>query len=1211
MILSSRFKFPKQPFRFGLLSLLLLLLLVVIVPAVVAASVASQTLGKENNVINRQLQASIVAPNWPTTPESPLCEAFAFIDSTPTQYSVDRNTIRLWKRSYLEALMARNSSTAVFGPLSNNHRQVETDETEEESDDTIDNQNDNRFHPNRSLPMHQMAVQSASTSFSKGHNVKGTPLDLKLLEYALSTRAHAPFCEMHRSLAQGALSFLSQHVLGEEDLPEAFVLLEQNMAMNHGRVSGNNYHDDIHRYGKSLLYANRVGPTGQIEFIHGGFVDQDVVWAKILPNEEEPLYVEEDFMNSDSRRETLSSARADVLGKADPVVAILYGSFRSNHFTSLYHALVKQRIPFLVRHMALEYERSGKEQSQPTVLQGYGVRLDIRNVEYKSFDDNQGHGLHDKILNSNDDIENPDSSTVASNQDALTWKDAFTNGIDPTMLVHERKKGVSSEMIAFFRDYLPSLESMMEESDVPTDHVLIPPKSKLRHLSIQAAMVISQSKDPLWTLQLISQNLPSFAAVLSNITLSDEFLSRVENAHQLYFSQDKAMGLKSPDDGVMDFRVNGRSMKVDRPSFNLFELINVFREENELMRSIDDNFGFNIHLKDLVTDFITIGKDAFYGRSRGGGDANEVSAQMDEAKVRIDVGSGYRGAVIYLNDIEKDIEYRDWPKSVERAIYSVQFGGPLVIRRNVFTVLLVLDPLRANEGISEILRISIQMIQSGMPLRVGIVFVNDSDIQRCEKSLERHHGTKDGDCSLFNEDATGFKDKDRNEITSQTVMKVFQYNVRKYGKNIRLPYLYLLLEQLHSGMSIQSFANTNNKILQKLGIKLNDSLADIKDAIQYESSTSSIIEETYHGSLRFAVRKNIKSGDAFLNGIPLSLDSYRDYEKIISEEMQLMLGKMMMGEITDTSPRSIYAMLLKGRHVHSSMHPSLLETDPHYIVISHTNCKRLFTLSGYKNEDMATVTVDFITDFMTDDSLLTLSSFLESMKTMSKSESVPSAFRVFPSSIESSLSFLGYVFSQARSFSIDELIDVVKFALESPELRNCNQNPSLPNYEELRRSFAARNLSFPDCLFNADSVHVKIPNKYDSAAIVLINGRVFVPLDSSIQRKDLQVLMALENDSSKKIANAIANEFSSDTLCCVVPQVAAFLGNTFSSNEFVTDFRSNIAHFSDDLKNNMIHLSWNNRDNMARNESRVSLHLQNFLMKYICTNISFMFISLG
>eukprot|EP00557_Chaetoceros_sp_GSL56_P002854 CAMPEP_0176501380 /NCGR_PEP_ID=MMETSP0200_2-20121128/14128_1 /TAXON_ID=947934 /ORGANISM="Chaetoceros sp., Strain GSL56" /LENGTH=1737 /DNA_ID=CAMNT_0017900259 /DNA_START=262 /DNA_END=5475 /DNA_ORIENTATION=+ len=1157
--LTSSFKVFKQPLLVGLMLLLILVF-----------SLLSVAQGAEE-VINRQLQASIVSHDWPTTPESPLCEAFAFIESTPTKHSMDREMIRLWKRFYVEALLlgTRNSTEDASSSSSSfaGRGKDDDEEKEEEKED----------HQARDDSMYQRAVKAAFTSISKGPPLKGTHLDLPLMEYALSTRAHAPFCEMHRSLAQAALSSISAQV---QEIPEAFIVWQQKRNRN---IDDDHDDDHHHHHVVRLLCATRIGHTGQLEFVNSGFTYPDAVWASTLPDED-PLYLDEDFMHADN-----STTRETTV-----LPAILYGSFGSKHFASLYRALVKQRIPFVVRHMALEYERKG--QTQPTVLQGYGVRLDIRNVEYKSFDDkhggnqgrNQGHASPDVVPNDNGSFSDQDPSTWT----AETWKDKFINGIDPTLLVKEKKKGFSQEMKSFFRDYLPFLEeSIMEESsNSKPDGVFIPPKSELRQLSVQAAMVISQSKDPLWTLQLLSQNLPSFAAMLNNIFVPEDFTSRIEYTHQLYFNQDKLMRLPTVNDAVIDFSINGRRMKVDRPSFNAFELINVFREENDLMKSIDEHFGFDSHVRDVVTDFITMGKDAFYGQSNVDDNDKENSARIDEPKLRVDVGSGYRGAVIYLNDIEKDVEYRDWPRSVERAIYSVQFGGPLVIRRNVFTVLFVLDPLNTNQSMLETLRMSIQMIQSGMPLRVGIVFANDSDLKQCKNNLERYHDTDDVNCLLSN-DHTTISDKNSNEVTPETIMKLYQYNVRKFGKSIRLPYLYLLMEQLKSGMSVKSLSNINESVLEKLGIEVDDPLSDVKDAIEYDPPANSNVEETYQNSVKFAVRKNIQSGDAFLNGIPFSLGSPRDFEQIIMEEVQRILGKMMNGEITDLLPRSIYAMLLKGRHVHSAMHPSLSETDPCYIVVMHNICRQRLTLPDPTNKEVATIAIDYVTDFVTDDSLTTLLSFLKAMKALSTSESAPFAFRVFPSNVESLNSFLNHVFAEARKFSLDELTDFVNVALNNPDLRICTPNSTCPYYEEVKLSFSARGLSFSNSSSDTDNVHVKIPNKYDSSAIILVNGRVFLPKDSSIQLRDLQVLMALENDTSNKIAKAIANDFSPDELCGVVSQVAAYLGEKFFSTESLTNLRSNIEHFSDDVINNMIHFSWNDGDNAAGNESRVKVRV--------------------
>lgn len=82
-------------------------------------------------------------------------------------------------------------------------------------------------------------------------------------------------------------------------------------------------------------------------------------------------------------------------------------------FARLYNSLKEKKIKFVVRHMGhVAYEEEsnnhhgsagGESESSsraiPTALQGYGVRLDIRNVEYKAFDDGSKDKANDDELN--------------------------------------------------------------------------------------------------------------------------------------------------------------------------------------------------------------------------------------------------------------------------------------------------------------------------------------------------------------------------------------------------------------------------------------------------------------------------------------------------------------------------------------------------------------------------------------------------------------------------------------------------------------------------------------------------------------------------------------------------------------------------------------------------------------------------------------------
>ena len=99
----------------------------------------------------------------------------------------------------------------------------------------------------------------------------------------------------------------------------------------------------------------------------------------------------------------------------DDIVAILYGQVGTTAFASLYKSLKYSQINFVVRHMGyIRYEEKIQKnedissRATPTSLQGYGVRLDIRNLEYKAFDESSDDKDGDSELDVLDSKHHPD-----------------------------------------------------------------------------------------------------------------------------------------------------------------------------------------------------------------------------------------------------------------------------------------------------------------------------------------------------------------------------------------------------------------------------------------------------------------------------------------------------------------------------------------------------------------------------------------------------------------------------------------------------------------------------------------------------------------------------------------------------------------------------------------------------------------------------------
>jgi hypothetical protein len=1056
-----------------------------------------------NNIINRRLEASIRAHDWPTTPSSPLCEAFAYIDSAPGHASSSSQEMyQSWKRSYFESLI---DGTAV--------------QADADSGSYINGV--------------RKAVHAATTFFKE----ETENIDLKLLKYALATRAHAPLCEMHRSLAQAAIGVFPERELAENALAlGAFSILQ-----------------DINSV--TVSYATGVNGDGHPDFIKGVKVP-DVV-GNPLPDEE-PIYHMSESTGS---------------------VAVLYGSFDSPTFAALYKALTKQSIPFVVRHISAT-QFSKEESSEAigiggTALQGYGVRLDIRNVEYKSFDDK---------ADTSEQTKSPASATEVDakyeNLNSEEIKDLFTNGIDPTALEHP-----SSEVNQFLEDYLPQLKIISDDATSLKDHIHIPPKSELTNLPIQATHVISQSKDPLWTLQQISQNLPSFASALGNVTVPSNIEKRIASVQTA-----NGMG-----DAIMSFHVNGRKIEVERPSFNLFELINVIREENELLKSVDE-LDLSDEAKAVVVNFLSMGKDDFDELSNDddGDDADAMSnmsmMNVAEPKLRINVGSGYRGAVIFLNDIEKDPEYANFPTNIQQALYGMQFRGTLTIRRNVLTVLLVLDPFDTQAGYLESLRLLLQMMQSGIPVRVGVVFATDKDIDLCKDYINSGKDL-DGDCLSTADASSGARDDKgilESKATTEDIMKVCQQVMAMYGKSIGMPYLYLTLNEIKSGMTVRDLAYVHSEVLHKMGAPVENPVTFIEEAVRQDHNTDPKVEN-YAAAVRFAATKNIRPGMAFVNGIPFAP---QECENVLMEEMQRIAGMMMAGQITDSSPRSIYAFLLKGRNVRKSMHPLFSEESPKYKIGSGNNddgC--IFKLNESNDPKRPTIMIEAVADLVSQDGLNYILSLLDALsitktkiKTLDTNKQTTVAFRISPSDMESSKSPVAAIFRRANQFDFDTLVEFVKTALQLTETSKAVQINAYSHDNNAHKILLEDSCvgGSRECAFEP------IPAKYQSSTILYVNGRIFNP-KTTVDADDIEVLIALERGAAKTIVEGLVPYLNGSQKIESVAKTAAFLAQKFSSEEFTANERSDVfAPYRELAKDGVLHFIWNNERDDDKNGPGVS-----------------------
>ena len=62
---------------------------------------------------------------------------------------------------------------------------------------------------------------------------------------------------------------------------------------------------------------------------------------------------------------------------------------------------------------------------------------------------------------------------------------------------------------------------------------------------------------------------------------------------------------------------------------------------------------------------------------------------MEAEEIRIDIYRGAKGALHYINNVEKDPQYKRWPRSLRQLLYpSWQLHA---LSRNLYTLTLVVD----------------------------------------------------------------------------------------------------------------------------------------------------------------------------------------------------------------------------------------------------------------------------------------------------------------------------------------------------------------------------------------------------------------------------------------------------------------------------------------------------------------------------------------
>ncbi|GBG24479.1 UDP-glucose:glycoprotein glucosyltransferase [Hondaea fermentalgiana] len=310
-------------------------------------------------------------------------------------------------------------------------------------------------------------------------------------------------------------------------------------------------------------------------------------------------------------------------GAGTSAIAILHGILGRADFVAAHQKLSEaveyhKDLVYVVRHMPGADAAQDPLAMNRTALQGFGVALDIKNMEYLTVDDDGGNKASEEKRDTSSEREADLSSPVAGiHFDKMI--DRLPESKDALVDLHTELEG-------------EALEAASKSGELAQIKVW-----DMVNLGLQATAKVLADADPLNRWEDLSQNFPSRARALINMRVPDGLLEEVERA---------ARSLEVPDGTVL---VNGVSVDAKSESFNIFSLMESIRAEiraRETANAIVSGGGA------LIEPLAVRMSNA--GASDSSGKTNEADAMIRASGTRVDVRADAKGAVIFLNNIEKD-----------------------------------------------------------------------------------------------------------------------------------------------------------------------------------------------------------------------------------------------------------------------------------------------------------------------------------------------------------------------------------------------------------------------------------------------------------------------------------------------------------------------------------------------------------------------------
>ncbi|XP_032082255.1 UDP-glucose:glycoprotein glucosyltransferase 2 isoform X2 [Thamnophis elegans] len=347
--------------------------------------------------------------------------------------------------------------------------------------------------------------------------------------------------------------------------------------------------------------------------------------------------------------------------KEPAVVVILYAEVGTKDFATFHNVLAEKARKGEFVYILRHFVK--KRNTEKMYLSGYGVELAIKSTEYKAMDESQAEATRNRT----EEEDDKDSEVQGFLFDTLT------------------------ENHPDLKDNLNELKKYLIESSDNTEPLKL---WELKDISLQAASQILSAPlyNALKVMKDIAQNFPVKARSLTRVLVNQQMRKEIEeNQKRLH----ESLELKP---GEAHLFLNGLPIDLNlRDPFSILETLKIEGKAMHVLHSLGIK-------GDLPSKFM------------------RLASQSQDASYALDIR---HSAIVWVNNLERDAMYNKWPSSFQELLKPAYAGMMRQIRRNLYNMVLFIDPLQ--EEAAGFLKLIELIYTQKVPLRLGFVFILNTD----------------------------------------------------------------------------------------------------------------------------------------------------------------------------------------------------------------------------------------------------------------------------------------------------------------------------------------------------------------------------------------------------------------------------------------------------------------------------------------------------